>query len=567
MSKHGMSRPENAAAAAFQDAALGVEFKWKARDDKLKKQGLNPDDVSKEHEMQRAAELRREMEKLKQQRTKRDEERAALLESRSNAAGDSLVSHVDEDKFLFLQLNRRALIRLNEGRPKHIDWLILIYLHAAGLDSLAAIEANTHAQHEKLPLPRLPADALTPQDVLDMIAAPSDASIMQQQHQQHSIAWQLLAYQHRKSDTIVSPASAAPIPSSNTASSSVATATTDKLIQGALQQLEKLKVDIQLFLDLEGIHFSPGPQVEGYWRAILALLNHKENALRSHQGPLSTLSLALPNDDNSALFVGKTYAELVEQERLAKEAMNSGALIDDDFWQAALSRLALFKADARLVEIFNTAMRHSMPDQQQHVQQGSMSTSTSAAVAVVDSAPDGTDDMSMPGSKRRKLDEDSYAQSFEESYLKDAEKNMENGEELFDSEVSVTSKHVAWMDKYRPRKPKYFNRVKTGYEWNKYNQTHYGPDNPPPKIVQGYKFNIFYPDLIDKSKTPQYFLEKSDSPDFVILRFHAGPPYEDIAFKIVNKEWEQSQKHGFKCQFSHGILYLWFNFKRYRYRR
>ena len=27
-----------------------------------------------------------------------------------------------------------------------------------------------------------------------------------------------------------------------------------------------------------------------------------------------------------------------------------------------------------------------------------------------------------------------------------------------------------WHDKYRPRKPKYFNRVHTGYEWNKYNQ-------------------------------------------------------------------------------------------------
>ena len=28
------------------------------------------------------------------------------------------------------------------------------------------------------------------------------------------------------------------------------------------------------------------------------------------------------------------------------------------------------------------------------------------------------------------------------------------------------------------------NRVHTGYEWNKYNQTHYDHDNPPPKIVQ-----------------------------------------------------------------------------------
>jgi len=41
-----------------------------------------------------------------------------------------------------------------------------------------------------------------------------------------------------------------------------------------------------------------------------------------------------------------------------------------------------------------------------------------------------------------------------------------------------------WHDKFRPRKPRYFNRVKTGYDWNKYNQTHYDHDNPPPKTVQ-----------------------------------------------------------------------------------
>ncbi len=125
-----------------------------------------------------------------------------------------------------------------------------------------------------------------------------------------------------------------------------------------------------------------------------------------------------------------------------------------------------------------------------------------------------------------------------------------------------------WADKYRPRKPRFFNRVHTGFEWNKYNQTHYDFDNPPPKIVQGYKFNIFYPDLIDKRSTPQYFLEPCpDNKDFGILRFHAGPPYEDIAFKIVNREWEYSHRHGFRCQFANGIFQLWFHFKRYRYRR
>lgn len=41
-----------------------------------------------------------------------------------------------------------------------------------------------------------------------------------------------------------------------------------------------------------------------------------------------------------------------------------------------------------------------------------------------------------------------------------------------------------------------------GFEWNKYNLTHYDKDNPPPKVIQGYKFNIFYPDLIDTKRIP-----------------------------------------------------------------
>jgi hypothetical protein len=51
------------------------------------------------------------------------------------------------------------------------------------------------------------------------------------------------------------------------------------------------------------------------------------------------------------------------------------------------------------------------------------------------------------------------------------------------------------------------------------------------------------------------------------IRFSAGPPYEDIAFKIVKKEWEFSHKRGYKCVFDKGVLHLYFNFRRYGYRR
>lgn len=155
------------------------------------------------------------------------------------------------------------------------------------------------------------------------------------------------------------------------------------------------------------------------------------------------------------------------------------------------------------------------------------------------------------------------------AYRRESSRPLEGDEVQMRQSVSLPAQTYWWHDKYRPRKPRFFNRVKTGYEWNKYNATHYDKENPPPKIVQGYKFNIFYPDLIDPSQAPRYRLEPDPdgNPDFCIIRFMAGPPYEDIAFKIVNKEWEYSFKRGYKCSFDRGVLCLYFNFRRYFYRR
>eukprot|EP00300_Choanocystis_sp_HF-7_P017608 c19776_g1_i1.p1 GENE.c19776_g1_i1~~c19776_g1_i1.p1 ORF type:complete len:681 (+),score=209.28 c19776_g1_i1:281-2323(+) len=176
--------------------------------------------------------------------------------------------------------------------------------------------------------------------------------------------------------------------------------------------------------------------------------------------------------------------------------------------------------------------------------------------------------------KQRAKDDEDVLRRAENKRIDDmvkaeAERGMENGDSAFNIEVPLgTSDQVVWWhDKYRPRKPRYFNRVHTGFEWNKYNQTHYDHDNPPPKTVQGYKFNIFYPDLIDPTQTPRYFIEPGENPDVAMIRFHAGPPYEDIAFKIVNKEFDTGRKSGYKCTFDRGVLHLYFNFKRHRYRR
>lgn len=156
------------------------------------------------------------------------------------------------------------------------------------------------------------------------------------------------------------------------------------------------------------------------------------------------------------------------------------------------------------------------------------------------------------------------------AFEREAEKGMDPLEEArFSVEVGVGGpQQYIWSEKYRPRKPRYFNRVHTGFEWNKYNQTHYDIDNPPPKIVQGYKFNIFYPDLIDPMNTPKFTVVPcADNKDFAVLRIASGPPYEDIAFKIVSREWEFSHRRGYRCNFHNKIFQLWFHFKKHRYRR
>ncbi|KJE96353.1 cactin [Capsaspora owczarzaki ATCC 30864] len=151
-------------------------------------------------------------------------------------------------------------------------------------------------------------------------------------------------------------------------------------------------------------------------------------------------------------------------------------------------------------------------------------------------------------------------------FRSEASKSMEEDEQAFNVDIPLQPQQFS--DKYRPRKPRFFNRVHTGFDWNLYNRKHYDKENPPPKVVQGYKFNIFYPDLLDKYATPKYFLERDPtSPDFCIIRFQAGPPYEDIAFKIVKRDWEYSHRFGFRCQFQRGVFQLYFRFQRLRYRR
>jgi hypothetical protein len=58
---------------------------------------------------------------------------------------------------------------------------------------------------------------------------------------------------------------------------------------------------------------------------------------------------------------------------------------------------------------------------------------------------------------------------------------------------------------------------------------------------------LHYPELAAGAKPPPCAVEEDGggSGGTCIVRFHAGRPYEDVAFRIVNREWERSRKGGF----------------------
>lgn len=311
-----------------------------------------------------------------------------------------------------------------------------------------------------------------------------------------------------------------------------------------LKELNELLDDVNEYIALEKEvnQSSQNENVstnEEYWNA-MKVVCEEEIAFIKSGGNGGTHDLVAK--DISKMFDGQTTSALskLKVEILSKIEERSAG-VDTDYWYSVLKQLGVHQARATLSEIHSIMLLRQL---------------------------DKIEDRKN-GMKNRKPKNDNEENSKEVS--------LANGNELpegaqdntlnVEDEVDLGQKTYKWNDKYRPRKPRYFNRVKTGYDWNKYNQTHYDHDNPPPKTVQGYKFDIFYPDLIDKSKTPQYFLERADSNDFCIIRFSAGPPYEDIAFKIINREWNRSRKRGFKSVFERGVLTLHFNFNTHWYRR
>ncbi|KAJ5988759.1 hypothetical protein N7481_003969 [Penicillium waksmanii] len=411
-------------------------------------------------------------------------------------------------------------------------------------------------------------------------------------------------------------------------------------------ELQDLEHEIETFLKLES-----NAQNRDFWQTMKVICRDRQKTSAPEGRALSSVAA-----DINRLLSPKTYEQLQNLEVQVRRKLNSNEPIDTDYWEELLRSLTVWKARARLRNVYQAVIDERVRDlrkQQREEAESVREKLAPLAPAVVqgegyqdsaqstgfegldpdpllhvraeDKGLDIMDESSLlrqvakerqkilrmgfvplrqrqadrpatafanpassvtlapaTGSRFSSLPNDDFSQATKALYEKELAKGVSENEEIFTGEESVrTGTQPQWAGKHRPRKPRYFNRVQMGYEWNKYNQTHYDHDNPPPKVVQGYKFNIFYPDLIDKVKAPTYRIERENGrkrgessaeageEDTCLIRFMAGAPYEDIAFRIVDKEWDYSAKRerGFKSTFDKGILQLHFQFKRIYYRK
>ncbi|GAW11693.1 hypothetical protein ANO14919_010430 [Xylariales sp. No.14919] len=335
-----------------------------------------------------------------------------------------------------------------------------------------------------------------------------------------------------------------------------------------------------------------------YWAALRTLLADHRLKLKP-LGPEARAVSAVTSDVDKILGP-KSLEQLEKLEGQIRAKLRSDEVMDTDYWEQLLKSLQVYKARAVLKKVYDAIRDNQLklfaetgPETAAGLADGKNTAQAppkdQPAVAAAISRPNPKFPPSSstsnipPGTARfaSSANED-FSQATKALYEREVARGVNEDEEIFTAEESVSGMaKPQWADKYRPRKPRYFNRVQMGYEWNKYNQTHYDHDNPPPKVVQGYKFNIFYPDLIDKTKAPTFkiirehgrrkgeSLAPAGEEDTCLIRFIAGPPYEDIAFRIVDREWDYSAKkdRGFKSSFDKGILQLHFQFKKIYYRK
>jgi Cactus-binding C-terminus of cactin protein/Conserved mid region of cactin len=308
----------------------------------------------------------------------------------------------------------------------------------------------------------------------------------------------------------------------------------DALI-GALAKLDNVKKRLALWASIED-----DAALAKFWQCV-------EHLCFQGQGKSSPSSI---NDevrrDIEAMLDGQTIEQLDElhaslDAKISDDASPLGGAMDVDYWLELRARVAAKRATMFAEHIYGKAL-------------------TLARATFGRCAPPTPRSTASSSSSSSRMDHSNAGDGDDDGGGEDTQGDSE--EPLSDEAVLVTET--------RGVKPFYQTSVYKGYMWTHYNKLHFSVDSPPPKLVKGYRFAVALPKLKNRDALPTFTLEPdpSGSDEFVVLHFRFGEPYRHLAFRVVNREWETSQRLGFRCYIDSQLTFhLRFRYKRYRYRK
>ncbi|CDR98001.1 -Uncharacterized protein C19orf29 homolog [Babesia bigemina] len=298
-----------------------------------------------------------------------------------------------------------------------------------------------------------------------------------------------------------------------------------------LQHLELLKAHL---------HFCEDDSKRSLIKALETIVNSRrlgDVAGEVSQSVSSKINSILSTKSVSELEGTVTFRHLhhsLGYESEIRKKMTSDDVVDTNFWEAVLSRIPFFKACCVVRDHNKGAPADNL--------------AASNVKPVTPKAPASRADGSV-----RAVADPKY-----ERFMKALK--LETDEHMLTEDVPY--------GKDSGRKPQFAARVTLSYDWNSYNLSHFDPNNPPPKSVQGFKFSIFFSNLENPRAVPQWKLAKDGAnTDTCLLVFKGGRPYAPVAFRIPAREWDTDPSRGFKNCFSEGVLHLYFNFRKLTYRR
>lgn len=481
----------------FGDANLTSTFVWQK---KLEQKGLTNlreeeiEIINRQKQMENKAEL----EKVKKRRhereleaAQREEEMALLLRSRE--AAEFQEWERQEDQFHLEQARLRSKIRIQDGRAKPID-LLAQYVSTHSLEE--TIEMQMHEPYTYL-------NGLLIEDLEDLL---EDIRVYMEMDKsgENTGYWEDLSIiatdELQKLRKVEQDDYQASLGNREGINQSVARDVTSIFQGKSAPQLDelKLKIESKIMSKSDGVDIS-------YWESLLSQLKaHMARArLRDrHQENLRNKLELLKREQGE---IDEKMQTEIDNEEPSTSAVKQEAIDDpaDEISQDAMEN------DEEAMDLLSNCF--TLYTQGNYSPEYMRETDIDTNIRIID---DEQLEVNIEKVRNRVLnradddDDEDFATKEEIRLAKQCRDSLGlNPEEAeFSVETKIDTEVYLWSDKYRPRKPRYFNRVHTGFEWNKYNQTHYDMDNPPPKIVQGYKFNIFYPDLIDKNSTPEYKL-------------------------------------------------------------